>query len=123
MLLATAKDLRVIMVKLADRLHNMRTLKALRPDKQRRIANETLEIYQNNKIDVIMLDYVMPNLDGYQTTKIIREINKNSSKTKIFIIPTNEELVIAKDTYNLVKSKYETKEIKPNATVPTKEGL
>ena len=35
----------------------------------------------------------------------IREINKESSKTKIFIIPTNEELVIAKDTYNLVKSK------------------
>ena len=34
----------------------------------------------------------------------IIEINKNSSKTKIFIIPTNEELVIAKDTYNLVKS-------------------
>ena len=34
----------------------------------------------------------------------IREINKNSSKTKIFIIPTNEELVIAKDTYNLIKS-------------------
>ena len=35
----------------------------------------------------------------------IREIQKEGSKTKIFIIPTNEELVITKDTYNLVKAK------------------
>ncbi len=71
MFLAMAKDIRVILVKLCDRLHNMRTLDHVKPDKQKRIAEETLSVYSpiasrlgifhiKNEMDDLCFKYLHP---------------------------------------------------------------
>ncbi|GHC28454.1 RelA/SpoT family protein [Aidingimonas halophila] len=83
MVLAMSRDIRVIIVKLADRLHNMRTLGALRPEKKRRIARETLEIYARiasrlgiNTIRVELEDLSFHALYPMRSERIKRAVSK-----------------------------------------------
>lgn len=89
MFLAMAKDIRVIIIKLADRLHNMRTLKYMKPEKQQRIARETLDIYApiaqrlgiskiKVELDDLSLKYLQPDVyydlvDKIAIRKSVRE--------------------------------------------------
>ncbi len=102
-LLATTKDVRVILIKLADRLHNMRTLNHIREDKQKRIAKETMEIYApiahklglyalKGELEDLSLRYIKPEIYQYIKKKINEKRAERVKKADKIISIVEEKL-------------------------------
>lgn len=91
-ILATTKDIRIILLKLADRLHNMTTLKNFRPEKQKRIAQETKEIYVplahklgiykfKGELEDLCLRYLEPKVYQFLSARIAEKRTEREKKT------------------------------------------
>jgi GTP pyrophosphokinase len=85
-ILAMSDDVRVVLIKLADRLHNMRTLANLRPDKQKRIARETMEIFAPlaNRLGIWQLKWQLEDLSfRYLNEDRYREISRALAQRRV----------------------------------------
>ena len=111
MVLAMVRDIRVIMVKLADRLHNMRTLGALKPAKRRRIARETLEIYgpiaNRLGINSFRIEFEDLGLEAMypMRAKVLREAVKRSRGNRKEIMSTIEETICQRLEQEVIPAK------------------
>ena len=104
MFLAMAKDIRVILIKLADRLHNMRTLGFMPPEKQIRIAQETLDIYSpiaarlgiskiKVELDDLALKYLKPDVYYDLVEKVARKKSERDKFVQSIVKEVREHMV------------------------------
>ncbi len=113
MIMAMTQDIRVILIKLADRTHNMRTLGALRPDKRRRIARETLEIFAPiaNRLGIHDIKNELEDL-GFQALYPMRH---RALKSEVAKARGNRKEVIS-NIQNEIKSRLEEAGIEANVS-------
>ena len=99
MFLAMAKDIRVILIKLADRLHNMRTLQYMKPEKQKEKARETMDIYAPiahrlgiSKIKIELDDLSLKYLEPEIYAELEEKLNSNKEERRAFVDAIIEEV-------------------------------
>lgn len=109
MLLAVSKDLRILLIKLADRLHNMRTLDHHNPQAQQRIAKETLDIYAPlaNRLGIHWMQIELEEL----SIKYLDPIGYNTVKSKLTTVAKEKESYLG-DIMGRVKVKIEEQGLK-----------
>ena len=94
-----AKDIRVILIKLADRLHNMRTLQYMKPEKQKEKARETMEIYAPiaqrlgiSKVKVELDDLSLKYLEPEVYNELARKIELKKEEREAFVASIMKEV-------------------------------
>jgi len=119
LLLAISDDIRVLLVKLADRLHNMRTLGVMRPEKSKRIATETMEIYAplagrmgmqdlRDELEELSFRYISP--EAYQT--VMSYLGELGEKNRSITVEISENLERRLADRN-IKAKVKSRQKKP----------
>ncbi|MDE6010703.1 MAG: HD domain-containing protein, partial [Muribaculaceae bacterium] len=120
LLLSMSTDVRVVLVKMADRLHNMRTLEALPEARRRRVADETLYVYaplahrlglnkMKYEFEDLALRYLQPEVYAEIRSKVVEGEAERQRITEVFVEPVRRKLDEAGFTYEVkarVKSAY-----------------